>query len=788
MYPVSTAYTQAIRGRSRQITWYGTITLTDGTVHDFDLSNIVGGSAALTRQCASSSLDLGGVYASELVMSLRLDIDRYLLSKAVISLRSRLIYQDEVETWGDSLTFSWDDMASTTWRANPKRLYYDVPMGLFTVSEAIRIANVVKITAYDYMLKFEQKYSPDDVRRTVYDWLTLWCTDCGVQLASSRTQTMSLINGNRLLNLSIDKGDSISYRTALSYLATACCSIATINREGGLELIPYHYDVDDVLSTEDRYSSRLAESKVYYTEIYATYKKSQSVEHYTNTYYTGENDGLAYNVGVNPFLQITDSAHRQAALRLIINKLSEIQFTAFESKVPCHPEYDLLDVIQFTGGRAGTQDFGAITSIVFKINDGATISCAGENQDLIGVSSDNQQEIQYISDNTNINGIGGTNVWILFDDSANVSAVSSEPQTVNDILYQQSTDVQKLVIAYTGEYTLSADDEVSVIVLIDETGIHIASDNQKAGKHSFSFTVPYLAEGTGSHEISIQMKTATENIQLASSKLSVVGVGYNNNVSYDSGLGDYDFDYIQDLIDQGIITDFDLNPLPGFGDDLELADTWSELLPDMELELPLDDGTSITIPGLDITDVIQFEPDAIDWENDPMSDVDFMGLDGIISPGIMNIDPSSNLFVDEETLRDLRNLDNWYQNRPAHFTTSYNQDTNTNTILVSGHSPNCGTWWEAQVPNLDPSKRYGFTIRARAVTVASFPCRMTVNGHSVSYTISGGCQVLLPEGATNATIHVQPDAMIEWSGKFSVYNLAFEVVSEKDRHYYDELT
>lgn len=788
MYPVSTAYKEAIRGRSRQITWYGTITLTDGTVQDFNLANIVGGSATLTRQCSSTSLDLGGVYASELVMQLRLNVDRYLLSKAVISLYARLIFQEDVETWGDAIPYSWNDMKSTTWGADPKRLYCDIPMGWFTVSEAIRMANSIKITAYDYMLKFEQKYSPDDVRRTAYDWLSLWCTACGVTLASSRTQIMSLINGNKLLNLSIDKGDSISYRTALSYLATTCCAVAQINRNGGLELIPYHYDVDEVLTTGDRYSSRLAESKVYYTEIYATYKKSQSVEHYINTYYTGENDGLAYNLGVNPFLQITDSTHRQAAVKLIINKLAEIQYTPFESKAPCHPEYDLMDVIQFTGGQAGTQDFGAITSLITKINDGTTITCAGENSDLLDISNDTQQEIQYISDNTSLNGIGGTNVWILFDDAADTTAISSEPETVNTILYQQSTDVQKLVIAYTGEYTLSADDEVDVTLLFDEEEIHVGRDNQTAGKHSFSFTVPYLAEDVGSHEIVAQMNTNSGSITLSASKLSIIGVGYNNNVSYDSGLGDFDFDYIQDLIDQGIITDFDLIPLPSFEDNLELADTWSELLPDMEIELYLDDGSTITIPGLDVPDVIQFEPDTIPWNTDPISDVDFMGLDGVISPGIMNIDPTGNIFVDDDTLRDLRNLDNWYQNRPDHFRTSYNTSTNVNTILVSGHAPNCGTWWEARVPNLDPSKRYGFTIRARAVSVASFPCTMTVNGHSVSYTISGGCQVLLPEGATTATIHVQPDAMRESSGQFSVYNLDLGVVPENERHYYQELS
>ena len=115
------------------------------------------------------------------------------------------------------------------------------------------------------------------------------------------------------------------------------------------------------------------------------------------------------------------------------------------------------------------------------------------------------------------------------------------------------------------------------------------------------------------------------------------------------------------------------------------------------------------LASVDLKDYIKFEPDEIDWVNDPISKVtlfspdtidlsnypnlaDFEGLSGIISPGIMNIDPASNLFyATDESLKDLRNLDNWSQNRPTHFSTSYNKSTNVNTILVSRHAPNCGT-------------------------------------------------------------------------------------------------
>lgn len=87
MYAVSKAYIKAIKGRSRSVEWYGHITLKDGTNCDFDNSNIVQGTGTLSKLCSSqSSVDLGGVYASELQISLRLNIDRYKLSEAVIQL------------------------------------------------------------------------------------------------------------------------------------------------------------------------------------------------------------------------------------------------------------------------------------------------------------------------------------------------------------------------------------------------------------------------------------------------------------------------------------------------------------------------------------------------------------------------------------------------------------------------------------------------------------------------------------------------------------------------------
>lgn len=106
MYAVSKAYTKAIKGRNRNVEWYGHITSKDGSSYDFNNSDIVESTGTLSKSCSSqSSIDLGGVYASELQISLRLDADRYKLSEAEIQLFVRLNYMDSVKTWGGCIGF-----------------------------------------------------------------------------------------------------------------------------------------------------------------------------------------------------------------------------------------------------------------------------------------------------------------------------------------------------------------------------------------------------------------------------------------------------------------------------------------------------------------------------------------------------------------------------------------------------------------------------------------------------------------------------------------------------------
>ena len=73
MVYVDVNYNAAIHDRNLRTSWYGSITLKSGTVLNFDMSNINDGSGELTMRCSSdSAIELGGGYASELKIGLKI--------------------------------------------------------------------------------------------------------------------------------------------------------------------------------------------------------------------------------------------------------------------------------------------------------------------------------------------------------------------------------------------------------------------------------------------------------------------------------------------------------------------------------------------------------------------------------------------------------------------------------------------------------------------------------------------------------------------------------------------
>ena len=84
MYPVSESFLSAVQENTRKYEWSGKITTKKGMVYEFTSKDIVKGSGYITRSCCGNNeIELGSVYASEMKITLFLNVDRYSMEATV---------------------------------------------------------------------------------------------------------------------------------------------------------------------------------------------------------------------------------------------------------------------------------------------------------------------------------------------------------------------------------------------------------------------------------------------------------------------------------------------------------------------------------------------------------------------------------------------------------------------------------------------------------------------------------------------------------------------------------
>lgn len=192
MYPVSSAFPQAVQENTRSYYWTGRITIKNGVVYDFGPEDIVKGSGYISSQCCGSTeIELGTVYAAEMGITLLTDIDRYTLEDALVELFYHLRL--------------------------PGGTYETIPMGVFEVSEANRTVKCLEIKAYDFMLRFEKDFNGFETVGKAYDFIHLCCGACHVEFAQTQADIEAMPNGNEGLSIYTDN-DIETYRDVLYYV------------------------------------------------------------------------------------------------------------------------------------------------------------------------------------------------------------------------------------------------------------------------------------------------------------------------------------------------------------------------------------------------------------------------------------------------------------------------------------------------------------------------------------------------------------------------------------------
>ena len=139
MFPISPAFQRILdstTGRNRVITWWGTLTLTNNTVYNFNTDHISAGTGQLVSQCNLPGI--GGAFATRFQARFLLPISPLLMKNAKIALYVRLIDSTQVSTWASATDYFWSDMlhSGTKWGDFPCTLQIDIPMGQFTIKDA----------------------------------------------------------------------------------------------------------------------------------------------------------------------------------------------------------------------------------------------------------------------------------------------------------------------------------------------------------------------------------------------------------------------------------------------------------------------------------------------------------------------------------------------------------------------------------------------------------------------------------------------------------------------------
>lgn len=213
MYQATDLYKRLIRQSARRQILGGSITLTAGETIDLTPRNVAEG--GLEISCATSqqgTFTVGAAVIGELTLTLinhEKQFEATGFTGAVIRPSVGLLTQQK-----------WDGTKTVEW----------VPLGVYTVDEAVKTNATVTITALDNMARFERPYSDSKLTypATLKQIITDVCTVCGVTLAAPDFPGSDYTVARR------PEEKSITCREVLSYAAQLAGCYARCNREGAL--------------------------------------------------------------------------------------------------------------------------------------------------------------------------------------------------------------------------------------------------------------------------------------------------------------------------------------------------------------------------------------------------------------------------------------------------------------------------------------------------------------------------------------------------------------------------
>jgi hypothetical protein len=373
MYNVSELYKEAMHDWTQQGHLSGSV----GGVA-FTAADVLQASATLTNQCATSDdIVIGSVYNAVLHMTF---CNKTLLNRG--------------QWQGKQIILTWSQRLPGL-----VEYYEDIPVGVFTISEALHSAEGVVVTAYDNMTKFDKRMTYAGLSGTVYEMFVFTCEKCGVPFGMTQEQ-VEFMAGTARLNEYPDN-DINTWRDVVYYLAQLCGAFATIGRDGSLVLRQFTQTPVMTIHSNERFAScQFADYRSFYTSVNIVNKIDGKVEHHRAAGIT--DDGLTMNLGANPFIQDSYAVRHQYCA-WIIGAINNFDYVPFESSLLGNPAFDLGDVIEFVEGSAGLSSLSCICAYTFTFGHQCDLTGFGANPATQGAQSKTDKNISGIASQSQAN-------------------------------------------------------------------------------------------------------------------------------------------------------------------------------------------------------------------------------------------------------------------------------------------------------------------------------------------------------------------------------------------------
>ena len=469
MYAVSEQYKEAMRRPVQNYRMHGSIA---DTV--FDDEHILSGSFSITNQCSDETqVQIGQVYIAELKVTLvGMNEERYSLKNAEIRPFFGMRLADQS--------------------------YEDIPLGVFTISEANWGESGVEITAYDNMAKLDRSFSATTLSGTAYRLASIACRSCGLELKTSAEEFAAFQNGD--VNFSLYAGNNIeSWRTFLSWLAQSVACNVFADREGKIVFRPYGQTPVDTIDAAHRFTGcTFGDYITRYTGLSCVDIDAQETKYYGED----QDDALTYNLGENPFLQ---SGNVDAMRKNILKALGSIQYVPFKAQMIGNPAYDLMDVFRFTGGHADENRIFCMTKFVFSYNQKYEMQGVGKNPALVTGNSKSDKNLSGLIDE--VSSITSSINNLLFDYNTGVMEFGQNERIAGCITYfiTEQADVEGHFLMH-----YRASQSTTMIVRIYDTGVEELYSpliyDLPSGDGTIGIPHSYLHRVVGNHAATITVQ------------------------------------------------------------------------------------------------------------------------------------------------------------------------------------------------------------------------------------------------------------------------------------------